>query len=92
MYKRQSLRDGLRLIRANLLDASEADIDVLLTRISDDIPINNVVFVSVTGGAYGSSSLAIVYLTSDKYGAALTFGYDSEVQRHVLYNGVWKLG
>lgn len=76
---------------ANLLDASEANIDVLLPRISGDIPIGYVVFVSVNGGAYGSSYLAIVYLTSDKYGVALTFGYDSKVERHVLYNGVWKL-
>lgn len=76
----------------NLLNKSETDTNVLLTRINDDIPIGNVAFVSVIGGTYGSSFLAIVYKTSNKYGAALTFGYDSEVKRYVLYNGVWKMG
>lgn len=78
-------------MRVNLLNDSEEDTNVLLTRISDDIPIGNVVFVSVTGGAYGPSYLMIVYLTSDKYGVALTFGYSSEVQRYALFDGVWRL-
>ena len=61
-----------------------------MARIGSDIPVNNVVFVTVIGGAYGSSFLAIVYKTSEEYGVAFVFGYETNPQRIRLYNGTWE--
>ena len=61
-----------------------------MARIGGDIPVNNVVFVTVVGGACGSSFLAIVYKTSETYGAAFVFGYGNEPQRIRLFDGTWE--